>query len=855
MKMKARRLLKYLYFGTLCTLLNPDGNDNNPYVGSPVKYRLTKIVPSKNKAAVKLLISGNVRGTNLNKWLRNIARIYKLEYWLKNIDKNTIEILAIGLSDRVQRFVVIVREGFKKEKIDRFNTLWFNKPQKAVTNGYLNCIDVQPCGTGSGQESYIINFGGDTCLGDYYLDKPQYITHFERLKENPLSFFEGVKPLVDNSDFLILNYSSVLADNLPNYLERKKYSNWDNPTRTIDLFKQLGVTAVSLANNYTMVYGSDILLETKRQLEQAGIKCFGAGKDIADSARPLRLELRGIKSNKTVYIFAGMHASKRYRDKHKTFANKNSPGINYLSLARIKRDIVYIRAMEPDAVIIVFPHWLGLRYRHVTAQIEDICNELIAAGANYIFGHGTHMYEWDKRANNKAIVYSIGNFVFNSPDQYSKFGSLPYSVIIQLKFEENEAGWHVSCKQYPIISDNKISGFRPKLIESDEVTKFHKFINDDLNDSYEILAKSDANGFYYLTTRKSKNTAFVENYIQSAVRRVANKLSKSVKNTYHGKPYTNADLFLKELQALGYTTKKINRYVIAYVGSERLIFFVSDTSYTSLLGAMIVNNKAVAREFLKKSGVSIAKGKHFKRNQKDQAKHFALSLTSAVVKPSDCNRGTGVSLDICSEQEFEDAWYKAIKASKSGVVLVEEQFQGGIEARYLVVGGKCIAVSEKVPPYVIGNGYDTISKLIEKKNKERTKNPHLRNKLIEINEHRLSILRKQGYELSSVPHKDAIVIIDLKVGFPIGSDSFDITDEVHPLFKEVAEKAATAVPGLDVVGVDLLAYDHTQPPQKDNYIVIEVNNRPGLGSHLYPLYGKPRNVIKEIVDNALRQSK
>ena len=143
MKMKARRLLKYLYFGTLCTLLNPDGNDNNPYVGSPVKYRLTKIVPSKNKAAVKLLISGNVRGTNLNKWLRNIARIYKLEYWLKNIDKNTIEILAIGLSDRVQRFVVIVREGFKKEKIDRFNTLWFNKPQ-SLTNGYLNCIDVQP---------------------------------------------------------------------------------------------------------------------------------------------------------------------------------------------------------------------------------------------------------------------------------------------------------------------------------------------------------------------------------------------------------------------------------------------------------------------------------------------------------------------------------------------------------------------------------------------------------------------------------------------------------------------------------------------------------------------------------------
>ena len=110
------------------------------------------------------------------------------------------------------------------------------------------------------------------------------------------------------------------------------------------------------------------------------------------------------------------------------------------NLTRMKRKIVYIREMEPDALVIIFPHWQSLKYRHVTAKIKEICKELIAAGANYVLGHGTHMYECDKKARDGAIVYSLGNFVFNLPGQYGKFDALPYSVISQLELKESGMG-------------------------------------------------------------------------------------------------------------------------------------------------------------------------------------------------------------------------------------------------------------------------------------------------------------------------------------------------------------------------------------------------------------------------------
>lgn len=338
-----------------------------------------------------------------------------------------------------------------------------------------------------------------------------------------------------------------------------------------------------------------------------------------------------------------------------------------------------------------------------------------------------------------------------------------------------------------------------------------------------------------------------------AVKTIAEIVSNKKTNIYHENAMSTGKLMAREFVKLGYEVDYSGKMGIVKGCDKRLLFLETETSQTSLLGYRILKNKNRAREFFKKADVSVARGKIFKRSKEKEARAFALKYAPAVIKPIGGNKGRGVTVGVKTEQEFSGAWNNAVRISNQGV-LVEEQFKNGVEARYLVVGGKCAAVVLMIPPHVIGNGVDTVSRLIEKKNERRLNHPLLDNKLIELNNYRLEVIKKQGFELSSILPEYFVVIIDLKAGISTGADSVDITDEVHPSFKQIAERVAAVVPGLDVIGVDILAHDHTRPPQKDNYIVIEANTRPGISAHHYPVFGEPRNAAAKIVEHMLKSA-
>ena len=59
-----------------------------------------------------------------------------------------------------------------------------------------------------------------------------------------------------------------------------------------------------------------------------------------------------------------------------------------------------------------------------------------------------------------------------------------------------------------------------------------------------------------------------------------------------------------------------------------------------------------------------------------------------------------------------------------------------------------------------------------------------------------------------------------------GGTLHDVTDELSPALRDVAERAARAL-GIPVVGLDLIVPD----PAGDEYVFIEANERPGLANH------------------------
>jgi D-alanine-D-alanine ligase-like ATP-grasp enzyme/acylphosphatase len=329
-----------------------------------------------------------------------------------------------------------------------------------------------------------------------------------------------------------------------------------------------------------------------------------------------------------------------------------------------------------------------------------------------------------------------------------------------------------------------------------------------------------------------------------------------VENSYSSKLSTresiNTLLIANELKARNYQVEWINKRIIRFRHKGRyLAFRETHAPYTSMVSVHVCVHKAITATLLRRAGLEVADGRTFFPDSLSEASAYASQLASpVVVKPQAGGKGKGVTVGVSGENAFIEAFKFA--GSAGGRVLVERQFEDCVEARFLVAGGRCVAVVGRRPPMVVGNGVDSVAQLIDARNQFRSANPHLRNRLIELNPHRISFISQQGYQLSDVPKPNHEIIIDLKAGFSTGADSFDLTDYVHPSFIEVAARGAAAVFDADPAGVDILVRDFRKPAVAGNYIICEINTVPGIGGHHFPVYGTPRNVASAIVDHALR---
>lgn len=442
--------------------------------------------------------------------------------------------------------------------------------------------------------------------------------------------------------------------------------------------------------------------------------------------------------------------------------------------------------------------------------------------------------------------------VWNAKGRYQKLQAPPYSAIGRLLFKEEESGWSIESRFYPIVTDNTSTDYQSRAINENEFEKLMEVLTrkDESADSKKAPNNfgpgKDSIGYYISAyIADSKRDFFLHDKDTDELSINYTALQKA--NDYENQTFSTAAVLAQEFEKKGYPSTRMENILIVQLGTRELVFIETESSLCSSVGARIAKDKTLAREFLKKAGLNIVQGQGFKIHQQKEALQYALSLPASVIKPADGNRGRGISVGVKTPDEFENAWNSAAKVANSKI-LVEEQFRGGTEARYLVVGGRCVAVHLRIPPNVVGNGSSTIEELIQQKNDIRLRNPDLNHCLLKMDKHRLSIINDQGYDLASIPAKGTQVIIDWKGGISSGGDSLDLTDVIHPLYKEIAEQAAGAIPGLDVVGVDILAYDHFQEPDDNNHIIVEVNTRPGIGPHLFPSYGKPRNVAKDIAD-------
>ena len=290
-----------------------------------------------------------------------------------------------------------------------------------------------------------------------------------------------------------------------------------------------------------------------------------------------------------------------------------------------------------------------------------------------------------------------------------------------------------------------------------------------------------------------------------------------------------------------------SNFVVGHHDGSDFAYYLSSGHNAPYTAVKAVGNKQVARALLTSSGLSVARGEHFSDPREvDSALKMLPSLGSVVLKPVDGTKGKGVTVGVTSPEGLRQAWDEAFSAAKSGILL-EQQFEG-VEARFTVVGEDCVAVARRTPPTITGDGSSTVRELINAKNQERRRNPHLVNRPIILNRARVNRLAEHSLSLSTVLRVGRAYIIDDKAGFSTGAESVDITESIHPSYSDIAVNAMRAVPGLTVAGVDILVQDFDEPATPENHIIIELNSQPGLGGHHFPVHGSARNVAGAMIE-------
>ena len=269
------------------------------------------------------------------------------------------------------------------------------------------------------------------------------------------------------------------------------------------------------------------------------------------------------------------------------------------------------------------------------------------------------------------------------------------------------------------------------------------------------------------------------------------------------------------------------------------------TANTNMIAVDIAANKHATKSLLGDMGVPVPKG--YKIRSEDELEDTLNRVGfPAVIKPLDGNHGKGASVGINSIEEGRVAWEKAKEYSRW--IIVEQQLKGS-DFRALVVNNRLIAVAERVPAHILGDGEKTIQELIDATNADPRRGYGHEKVLtqITIDNQSMRCIHNAGYDLDSVMPKGERLVLKTTANISTGGTAIDVTDEVHPENVFLFERIARII-GLDVAGVDVIAPNVSEPLRQSGGGIIEVNAAPGFRMHLSPSEGIGRNVAEHVID-------
>lgn len=239
-----------------------------------------------------------------------------------------------------------------------------------------------------------ILFTGDIMLGRSVMG--------EAIDRNDYLYpFRNVQSFLADADITFGNLENAVIKNCP-----RQYKGSFSFCTTPEIAKGLqesGIDVVTLANNHSYNFGTDGFEETKKNLNDIGIKSVGW-----DNLEIIEKE--GIK-----FGFLGF---------------------DYVTTQKnIEADLNLIKESDSKVdVLVVSPHW-GEEYKAVANNFQtSLAKRMVEYGADLIIGHHPHWVQNYEEVDGVPVYYSLGNFVFDQMwSEETKKG-----LVVKITFDDNK---------------------------------------------------------------------------------------------------------------------------------------------------------------------------------------------------------------------------------------------------------------------------------------------------------------------------------------------------------------------------------------------------------------------------------
>lgn len=286
---------------------------------------------------------------------------------------------------------------------------------------------------------------------------------------------------------------------------------------------------------------------------------------------------------------------------------------------------------------------------------------------------------------------------------------------------------------------------------------------------------------------------------------------------------------------------------ITFKNGRKCYFRHNTIDLNSLGSSDLAKDKDFANFFMQRMGYKIVPGRAFfssewskaigSRDDIDAAYKYATKIGfPVIIKPNSGSQGKGVQ-KVYTRREF----YKAMRfVFKQDRVALVQQVLSGKDYRIVVLDGRIISAYQRIPLNITGNGHRTVRRLLLEK--QRRFIASSRDTKLKLDDVRiLQNLKRQSLSFESVLRPGERVFLLDNANLSSGGDSVDVTNLMHPNFKNLAIRLTRDM-GLRLCGVDIMIDGDITKPAKA-YWILEINAAPGLDH--YARTGRAQQKIVE----------